>query len=547
MAEQARAASATGSATVRPAPASRSRRRHRRPSSAVAAGRRGGTSVARSSTTSPPLAHDEPAVAGERADVGQLDAVAGAPRPRARRGARVGRRRPSAPGPRRARSPTVRARVLERDAVSSTSAPMCSAISPTADDSPPAPQSVIAVYRSLGADEHVDQQLLDDRVADLHAGAGDLAGRGVHRGAGERRAADAVAAGAPAEHDDAVAGERAGGQRPIGGDADASGEHERVGGVGPGRRGSHRPRSAGRSCCRSRRRRRSRPRGCGAGAARRRAARRAAGRAARSTARRCTAIGRWAMPSTSRITPPTPVLAPPNGSTADGWLWVSALRAIVVAGDERRRSRRCRRTPTARTGRRSASVASRSMAEQIDWLARAVVGRDVGAERLVGAVLAPRLGQRLELDVGRVAARRASKWSRMTSSSSGSRASDRAGAETSEPGVVEVAHRHDLDGGCVIRAWVELGLGRAGRPPLDDRVGDEPPQQDVGRRRRQAGRCAARWLRRPRAGRAGWAAWTTASAPPSVTPGCSVISMPSVGTSHEPVCSSGSARNAPRR
>ena len=33
-------------------------------------------------------------------------------------------------------------------AVSSTSAPVPSAISPTADDSPPAPQSVIAVHRS---------------------------------------------------------------------------------------------------------------------------------------------------------------------------------------------------------------------------------------------------------------------------------------------------------------------------------------------------------------------------------------------------------------
>ena len=91
----------------------------------------------------------------------------------------------------------------------STSAPMPSAISPIADDRPPAPQSVIAVYRPLGLAQHVDQQLLDDRVADLHAGAGDLAGGGVHRRAGERRAADAVAPGAPAEHDHAVAGVRA--------------------------------------------------------------------------------------------------------------------------------------------------------------------------------------------------------------------------------------------------------------------------------------------------------------------------------------------------
>ena len=80
----------------------------------------------------------------------------------------------------------------------------------------------------VGAGEHVDQQLLGDRVADLHAGPGDLAGRGVHRGAGERRPADAVAPGAPAEHDDAVAGERPVGQRAVGGDADAAAEHERV-------------------------------------------------------------------------------------------------------------------------------------------------------------------------------------------------------------------------------------------------------------------------------------------------------------------------------
>ena len=122
---------------------------------------------------------------------------------------------------------------LSGTAVSSTSAPTPSAISPTAEDSPPAPQSVIAVQqvarRTRSADRHVDQQLLGDRVADLHAGAGDLAGRGVHRGAGERRPADAVAARAPAEHDDAVARERPVGQRALGGDADAPAEDERVG------------------------------------------------------------------------------------------------------------------------------------------------------------------------------------------------------------------------------------------------------------------------------------------------------------------------------
>jgi hypothetical protein len=45
-----------------------------------------------------------------------------------------------------------------------------------------------------------------------------------------------------------------------------------------------------------------------------------------------TAIGWCAAPITSRITPPTPVLAPPNGSTALGWLWVSAFSASVRSG-----------------------------------------------------------------------------------------------------------------------------------------------------------------------------------------------------------------------
>ncbi len=112
------------------------------------------------------------------------------------------------------------------------------------------------------------------------------------------------------------------------------------------------------------------------------------------------AIGRWAAPSTSRITPPTPVLAPPNGSIADGWLWVSALTAMVVPGASTRRCRRCRRTPTRTNGASIASVQSRKLLQQ-RWIVRAVVGGDARPERLVRAVLAPRLGERLELDVGR--------------------------------------------------------------------------------------------------------------------------------------------------
>ncbi len=46
-----------------------------------------------------------------------------------------------------------------------------------------------------------------------------------------------------------------------------------------------------------------------------------------------TAIGRCAAPITSRITPPTPVLDPPKGSIAEGWLCVSAFTAMVVPGE----------------------------------------------------------------------------------------------------------------------------------------------------------------------------------------------------------------------
>ena len=129
--------------------------------------------------------------------------------------------------------PRREARVLAAArASSSTSAPTRSAISPTADDRPPAPQSVIAVYRSLGVDEHVDQQLLGDRVADLHAGAGDLAGGGVHRRRwrtwrrGCRRARCARRARRPGRRG---TGRSSGGA--VGGDADAAAEHQRVGGV----------------------------------------------------------------------------------------------------------------------------------------------------------------------------------------------------------------------------------------------------------------------------------------------------------------------------
>ena len=42
------------------------------------------------------------------------------------------------------------------------------------------------------------------------------------------------------------------------------------------------------------------------------------------------AIGRAPIAMMSRTMPPTPVAAPSNGSTADGWLWLSIFSATAI-------------------------------------------------------------------------------------------------------------------------------------------------------------------------------------------------------------------------
>jgi len=42
------------------------------------------------------------------------------------------------------------------------------------------------------------------------------------------------------------------------------------------------------------------------------------------------AIGRAPIAMMSRRIPPTPVAAPWNGSTAEGWLWLSTLSATAI-------------------------------------------------------------------------------------------------------------------------------------------------------------------------------------------------------------------------
>ncbi len=72
------------------------------------------------------------------------------------------------------------------------------------------------------------------------------------------------------------------------------------------------------------------------------------------------------------------------------------------------------------------------------------------------------------------------KWSRMTASSSGSRASDRAAPRRARPASSRSRTATTSTSRCVVGARVELGRRRGGRPALDDRVGDEAPHQDVG-------------------------------------------------------------------
>ena len=177
-------------------------------------------------------AHDQPAVAGERAEVGQLHTVDPAALAQLAEAVRVDRHDHPFLRFRQPDLPRFEARVLERHEVELDVG--TDAVGHLADRrrQPTGPAVGDRRVEILGTDQHVDQQLLGDRVADLHARSGDRAGGGVHRQRRERRAADPVAAGAATEHDDAVARVRAGEGRTIVGDTDAPGEHQRVGGVG---------------------------------------------------------------------------------------------------------------------------------------------------------------------------------------------------------------------------------------------------------------------------------------------------------------------------
>ena len=188
--------------------------------------------MSRSSTTSSVRSHDEPAVAGERAEIGELDAVDPTALAQLAEAVRIDRHDHPFLRFRQPDLPRIEARVLERHEVELDVG--TDAVGHLADRRRQSAGAAVGDRRVeiLGTDQHVDQQLLGDRVADLDARSRDRAGGGVHRQRRERRAADSVAPGATTEDDDAVARMGAGERRTIVGHTDATGEHQRVGGVG---------------------------------------------------------------------------------------------------------------------------------------------------------------------------------------------------------------------------------------------------------------------------------------------------------------------------
>ena len=121
----------------------------------------------------------------------------------------------------------------------------------------------------------------------------------------------------------------------------------------------------------------------------------------------------------SRISPPEPVAAPGNGEIAVGWLCVSTLPRMCARLARGRGTRRRRRGRTARrrcprrpprcpctpTARRPARRLGRAL-DPLEQRALLLLAVDVplGVEDLVAAVLAVRLREHHQLDVGRIAA-----------------------------------------------------------------------------------------------------------------------------------------------
>ena len=201
-----------------------------------------------------------------------------------------------------------------------------------------------------------------------------------------------------------------------------------------------------------------------------------------------TAIGRWAAPITSRITPPTPVFEPPKGSIAEGWLWVSAFTASVRARGERddagvadERAAQERRVDGVGGGAQ--------LLQQRSDRRGPSHGGDPRPERLVGAVLAPRLGEGLQLDIGGGPAGEAEVIGDGVQLGEVERQAALA-VERQQRVVVEAVEVDQLDVAVGDGFGVdERRLDRPDRPPFDHLVGQQPP----GDCRRGSGRRSSPW------------------------------------------------------
>ena len=190
------------------------------------------------------MSHDQPAVPAELTEVGELDAVAITDRGQVAQARRVDGQHHSFLGFAEPDLPRRQAGVLQRRPGQVDHASQGLGHLANRRGQPARPAVGDGGVQAGGLVEHVDEQLLGDRVADLHAGPGYLARGPVHGPAAERRPADAVAPGSPADDDHPVAGVGPGQRGVEGGrDTDASGVHQGVRGVprvvhhGPGNGG----------------------------------------------------------------------------------------------------------------------------------------------------------------------------------------------------------------------------------------------------------------------------------------------------------------------
>ncbi len=116
------------------------------------------------------------------------------------------------------------------------------------------------------------------------------------------------------------------------------------------------------------------------------------------------------------------------------------------------------------------------------WPFVAGVGHERRPERLVRAVFAPRLGDRLELDVGRITTL-GDEVLLHGQQLVGIEGEGPIDADLLERGSRQLAHGNDGRGAVGSPAGREVGLDGSERPALDDRVGDDAAHDVVGGRR----------------------------------------------------------------